>query len=227
MVARALEIIKAFLSPILSSLFLLFHQYSILLQILDTVTINMAEKTDTIQSEAVEQPRHRPQHLYDRSLETAAPMEVVAELQQARHINLTWKSWVVVFISCWAIMAQVYVVVAAGSVIAFIIRDLGDASIAGWIIQVTRSESPVYVFDSLADAAISKGATSYAKRAVTVGRQAVRRPRSKVYGQHTTTDRFRWSSHISESELHGHAYWWRYSHWRHPFHNLHCPSNPL
>lgn len=32
-------------------------------------------------------------------------------------------------------MSQVFVVVAAGSVIAFIIRDLGDAPIAGWIIQ--------------------------------------------------------------------------------------------
>ena len=32
--------------------------------------------------------------------------------------------------------AQVFVVVAAGSVIAFIIRDLGDAPLAGWIIQV-------------------------------------------------------------------------------------------
>jgi H+/gluconate symporter-like permease len=35
-----------------------------------------------------------------------------------------------------SIMAQVYVVVAAGSVIGFIIRDLGGAEIAGWIIQV-------------------------------------------------------------------------------------------
>lgn len=41
----------------------------------------------------------------------------------------------VVFVTCFAIMAQVFVVVAAGSVIAFIIRDLGDASIAGWIIR--------------------------------------------------------------------------------------------
>jgi hypothetical protein len=32
--------------------------------------------------------------------------------------------------------AQVFVVTAAGSVIAFIIRDLGNASTAGWIIQV-------------------------------------------------------------------------------------------
>lgn len=36
-------------------------------------------------------------------------------------------------------MAQVFVVVAAGSVIAFIIRDIGDPSIAGWIIQVCTS----------------------------------------------------------------------------------------
>ena len=34
-------------------------------------------------------------------------------------------------------MAQVFVVVAAGSVIAFIIRDLGDPALAGWIIQVS------------------------------------------------------------------------------------------
>jgi hypothetical protein len=40
-------------------------------------------------------------------------------------------------------MAQVFVVVAAGSVIAFIIRDLGDASIAGWIIQVTVATLPL------------------------------------------------------------------------------------
>ena len=41
----------------------------------------------------------------------------------------------VVFVTCFAIMAQVFVVVAAGSVIAFIIRDLGEPSLAGWIIQ--------------------------------------------------------------------------------------------
>ena len=32
-------------------------------------------------------------------------------------------------------MTQVFVVVAAGSVIAFIIRDLGEPALAGWIIQ--------------------------------------------------------------------------------------------
>jgi hypothetical protein len=33
-------------------------------------------------------------------------------------------------------MTLVFVVVAAGSVIAFIIRDLGNPGLAGWIIQV-------------------------------------------------------------------------------------------
>lgn len=39
-------------------------------------------------------------------------------------------------------MGQVFVVVAAGSVIAFIVRDLGEASISGWIIQVCASIIP-------------------------------------------------------------------------------------
>ena len=38
-------------------------------------------------------------------------------------------------------MAQVFVVVAAGSVIGFIVRDLGDGAIAGWIIQVRQTLS--------------------------------------------------------------------------------------
>lgn len=57
------------------------------------------------------------------------------ENHETFHVKLSWRSWLVVFITCFAIMAQVFVVVAAGSVIAFIIRDLGDPSIAGWIIQ--------------------------------------------------------------------------------------------
>ncbi|KAJ7349099.1 major facilitator superfamily domain-containing protein [Mycena albidolilacea] len=50
-------------------------------------------------------------------------------------VKLTWRSWFIVFVSCFAIFSQVFVVVAAGSVIAFIIRDLGEPAIAGWIIQ--------------------------------------------------------------------------------------------
>lgn len=63
------------------------------------------------------------------------PIEEEA-LEDAEHIHLSWRSWLVVFITCFAIMAQVFVVVAAGSVIAFIIRELGEAPLAGWVIQV-------------------------------------------------------------------------------------------
>ncbi|KAI1258818.1 MFS general substrate transporter [Xylariaceae sp. FL1019] len=62
------------------------------------------------------------------------PLEQEA-VENAYHVNLSWRSWLVVFITCFAVLTQVFVVVAAGSVIAFIIRDLGDASLAGWIIQ--------------------------------------------------------------------------------------------
>ncbi|KAK5163112.1 uncharacterized protein LTR77_010896 [Saxophila tyrrhenica] len=88
-----------------------------------------SEKTDHAHMEVEQKSRDYG------NLEKEAPMLHVAEYQQAQHIDLTWRSWLVVLISCFAIMAQVFVVVAAGSVIAFIIADLGDPSIAGWIIQ--------------------------------------------------------------------------------------------
>ena len=96
----------------------------------------MAEKTDNVHAESIEHMRHAGQQQHGNlALEKEAPMEHIAEYQQARHIDLTWRSWMVVFVACFAIMAQVFVVVAAGSVIAFIIQDLGDPSISGWIIQ--------------------------------------------------------------------------------------------
>ena len=94
----------------------------------------MAEKTSNLRNEKIGPVEHQPD-FHHGNIEKEAPMEHIAELQAARHINLTWRSWVVVFIACFAIMAQVFVVVAAGSVIAFIIADLGDAPIAGWIIS--------------------------------------------------------------------------------------------
>jgi len=66
---------------------------------------------------------------------TAANVVKVDSYRDDHHINLTWRSWMVVFVTCFAIMAQVFVVVAAGSVIGFIVRDIGDGAIAGWIIQ--------------------------------------------------------------------------------------------
>lgn len=40
-------------------------------------------------------------------------------------------------------MSQVFVVVAAGSVLSFIIRELGEPAIASWVIQVRPFQSSV------------------------------------------------------------------------------------
>ncbi|KAL2432918.1 hypothetical protein ABEF95_015775 [Exophiala dermatitidis] len=92
----------------------------------------MSTEKDPVQTETIENAEAEE---CLRAVEFEPPMQHIQELKEAEHINLSWRSWLVVFVTCFAIMAQVFVVVAAGSVIAFIIRDLGDASIAGWIIQ--------------------------------------------------------------------------------------------
>ncbi|RFU35627.1 hypothetical protein B7463_g718, partial [Scytalidium lignicola] len=91
-----------------------------------------SEKADDIQP-TVE--RENAASIEESETRAPATTTIDAALDDNYHINLSWRSWVVVFITCFAIMAQVFVVVAAGSVIAFIIRDLGEPAIAGWIIQ--------------------------------------------------------------------------------------------
>jgi hypothetical protein len=93
----------------------------------------MDPKSEVIHTETIERAGGSPAAPHATAFE--APVEHVKEYQEADHIRLGWRSWIVVFVTCFAIMAQVFVVVAAGSVIAFIIRDLGNASIAGWIIR--------------------------------------------------------------------------------------------
>ncbi|KAF2181658.1 MFS general substrate transporter [Zopfia rhizophila CBS 207.26] len=51
------------------------------------------------------------------------------------HINLGWRSWMIIFLTCFCLAGQVFVITASGSALAFIIRDLGEAEVAGWIIQ--------------------------------------------------------------------------------------------
>ncbi|KAH9882713.1 hypothetical protein J1614_000078 [Plenodomus biglobosus] len=62
------------------------------------------------------------------------PIEQEAQ-EDFKHVTLSWRSWMVVFWCCFAVMSQVFVVVAAGSVLAFIIRELGEPAIASWVIQ--------------------------------------------------------------------------------------------
>ncbi|MCJ1296446.1 hypothetical protein MMC34_008012 [Xylographa carneopallida] len=85
--------------------------------------------------------KHKQDHAHheveeiSKASDFSAPVVRIDSYLDDEHINLSWRSWMVVFVTCFAIMAQVFVVVAAGSVIAFIIRDLGEPSLAGWIIQ--------------------------------------------------------------------------------------------
>ncbi|KAI1741260.1 major facilitator superfamily domain-containing protein [Xylaria scruposa] len=90
----------------------------------------MANDVEKPASQTTPVEMEKPEH---ENLEVV-PIQQEA-VENAYHVRLSWRSWLVVFITCFAVTAQVFVVVAAGSVIAFIIRDLGDAPIAGWIIQ--------------------------------------------------------------------------------------------
>ena len=103
----------------------------------------MTQEKDRIEAEAVENTQPTGDHKHAHASGFEAPATHVQELSEAQHVNLSWRTWVVVFVACFAVMAQVFVVVAAGSVIAFIIRDLGDGDLAGWIIgesvEITHS----------------------------------------------------------------------------------------
>lgn len=66
----------------------------------------------------------------------AMPVLRADSFRDEEPVRLTWRSWMVVLISCFAIFSQVFVVTAAGSVIAFIIRDLGEPAIAGALLQM-------------------------------------------------------------------------------------------
>ncbi|KAI0185421.1 major facilitator superfamily domain-containing protein [Xylaria flabelliformis] len=90
----------------------------------------MADDAEKPVTQTTPMETEKPEH---ENLEVV-PIQQEA-IEDAYHVHLSWRSWLVVFITCFAVTAQVFVVVAAGSVIAFIIRDLGDAPIAGWIIQ--------------------------------------------------------------------------------------------
>jgi hypothetical protein len=94
----------------------------------------MASKTEVTHTETIEPAKTHNAAAF------VPPMDHMHDYDDAEHIHLSWRSWMVVFVTCFAIMAQVFVVVAAGSVIAFIIRDLGDPSIAGWIIRESSGE---------------------------------------------------------------------------------------
>ncbi|KAH7355926.1 major facilitator superfamily domain-containing protein [Pyrenochaeta sp. MPI-SDFR-AT-0127] len=86
----------------------------------------MGSKTEATHSVTHHNHRQTDAHI--------VPIEQEAT-EDVRHVKLSWRSWMVVFVTCFAVMSQVFVVVAAGSVLSFIIRELGEPALAGWVIQ--------------------------------------------------------------------------------------------
>ncbi|EKG11270.1 Pyridoxal phosphate-dependent enzyme beta subunit [Macrophomina phaseolina MS6] len=90
------------------------------------------EKTDAVRVEDTDtsadraSPHHREVHVKTIQEEAA---------EQASPLDLGWRTWLVVFLSSFTIMAQVYTTVAAASVVAFIAMDFEGSSLSGWIIQ--------------------------------------------------------------------------------------------
>lgn len=120
------------------------------------------------------------------------------------------------------IMAQVFVVVAAGSVIGFIVRDLGDGAIAGWIIQVLSALCPPPI-SNLSDV-IFPGSTVDAKRPFTNYWSIIRCSRQKVPRHDSTYDLLCWSGHFSESHFHDDVDWGRDLGWNDSLNNLYRSS---
>ncbi|KIY00053.1 uncharacterized protein Z520_03738 [Fonsecaea multimorphosa CBS 102226] len=92
------------------------------------------DSKETTQTETIEANDNPGQQQVDHSA-FDPPAEHVGDLDAIEPINLSWRSWLVVFVAAFAALAQVYVVIAASTVITFIIRDLGDGPVAGWVIQ--------------------------------------------------------------------------------------------
>ncbi|KAK0612703.1 Efflux pump FUS6 [Lasiodiplodia hormozganensis] len=90
-----------------------------------------AEKTEAVRIESLNQHEANPQHRHELHVKTI--QEEAAEA--ASPLDLGWRTWLVVFLSSFTIMAQVYTTVSAASVVAFIAMDFEGSSLSGWIIQ--------------------------------------------------------------------------------------------
>ncbi|KZV99532.1 MFS general substrate transporter [Exidia glandulosa HHB12029] len=73
------------------------------------------------------------------------PLERTDSYLDDTQVKLGWRSYAAVIVACFGYAQEclVYAVVAAGTIIAFIIRDLGDAPLAGWIIQARPGSGPL------------------------------------------------------------------------------------
>jgi hypothetical protein len=116
----------------------------------------MMDDPASLDSKKPNHPSHAVQHIKETRVtlpmatkntnnDNKIPPEMTIDGAEDK-IKLSWRSWIVVFVTCFAIVDQVFVVTAAGSVVAFIIRDLGKnepnaSGLAGWIIRMFRLSS--------------------------------------------------------------------------------------
>ncbi|GME39196.1 mfs general substrate transporter [Neofusicoccum parvum] len=91
------------------------------------------EKADAIRIESdAGHPEPAPGH-HHHQVNVKTIQEEAAE--DVSPLDLGWRTWLVVFLTSFTIMAQVYTTVAAASVVAFIAMDFPGSSLTGWIIQ--------------------------------------------------------------------------------------------
>ncbi|KAF2205838.1 MFS general substrate transporter [Delitschia confertaspora ATCC 74209] len=91
----------------------------------------MADKTDQIRLENIFEPAGPTA---DFPLKDA-PLVVRQAHENAFHIDLGWRSWLIILLTCFTLLGQVFIVTGAGQIIAFIVRDIGESEVSGWIIQ--------------------------------------------------------------------------------------------
>lgn len=198
-----------------------------------------AEQVETI--ERAPQPQHHHHHHHDLTEDARiVPMEQEAH-ENVTHVNLSWRSWLVVFVTCWAyvysplfedcnlltknasIMAQVFVVTAAGSVIAFIIRDLGDTAISGWVIQVWFP-SPHQSSASICRQLLTPppGPLAHAKRSLSNRRPTFRCLGPEIHRFCSSYDCIHRRSCIGQGNFNEYADWRRDFDWNNLVHDFDC-----
>ena len=144
------------------------------------------------------------------------------QLGHKEQIQLTWRSWVVVLITCFAQMAQVFVIAGSGQNITFIARDLGNASLAAWVIRKHRVLLTLGGNQMLTK---TRGSSPDSSRPESNSGQTQRCARPEVVGVNAAADSFRWRGHFGYCELDVNTYWWWHSHRRDTLDNISCTSH--
>jgi hypothetical protein len=122
-----------------------------------------------------------------------------------------------------SVMSQVFVVVAAGSVLSFIIRELGQPSIASWVIQVRMISVSFenWKADHLA------GPAPHAISLITTRGPTLGCSGPQTIRYYSSADCMRWRYHMCKGYEHVHVNRRGHPHWHNPCYHLHRPVDPF